>query len=44
MRVATIIGFRRLPLDGAWLLKEGQLKERIRGATVVLAGLIALKL
>ena len=31
-------------LIGAWLLKEGHLKERIFGAMVVLAGLIALKL
>jgi len=31
-------------LIGAWLLKEGHLRERIWGATAVLAGLIALKL
>ena len=31
-------------LIGAWLLKEGHIKERIWGATAVLAGLIALKL
>jgi drug/metabolite transporter (DMT)-like permease len=31
-------------LIGAWLLKEGHLKERIWGATAVFAGLIALKL
>ena len=31
-------------LIGAWLLKEGQLKERLAGAAAVLAGLIALKL
>ena len=31
-------------LIGAWLLKEGHLKERLVGAAVVLAGLIALKL
>lgn len=30
-------------LIGAWLLKEGYLKERLAGAAVVLAGLIALK-
>jgi drug/metabolite transporter (DMT)-like permease len=31
-------------LMGAWLLKEGHLKERLVGAVAVLAGLIALKL
>ena len=31
-------------LIGAWLLKEGHLKERMVGAAAVLAGLIALKL
>ena len=31
-------------LIGAWLLKEGHLKERLAGAAAVLAGLIALKL
>jgi drug/metabolite transporter (DMT)-like permease len=31
-------------LMGAWLLKEGHLKERLAGAAAVLAGLIALKL
>ena len=31
-------------LIGAWLLKEGHLRERIWGAAAVLAGLIALKL
>jgi drug/metabolite transporter (DMT)-like permease len=31
-------------LLGAWLLKEGHLKERLAGAAAVLAGLIALKL
>ena len=31
-------------LIGAWLLKEGHLKERLVGAAAVLAGLIALKL
>ena len=31
-------------LMGAWLLKEGRLKERLLGAAAVLAGLIALKL
>jgi drug/metabolite transporter (DMT)-like permease len=31
-------------LIGAWLLKEGHLKERLGGAAAVLAGLIALKL
>ena len=31
-------------LIGAWFLKEGHLRERIAGATVVFAGLIALKL
>jgi drug/metabolite transporter (DMT)-like permease len=31
-------------LMGAWLLKEGHLKERLVGAAAVLAGLIALKL
>ena len=31
-------------LIGAWFLKEGHLKERISGAAIVLAGLIALKL
>ena len=31
-------------LLGAWLLKEGHLKERLVGAAAVLAGLIALKL
>jgi drug/metabolite transporter (DMT)-like permease len=31
-------------LIGAWLLKEGHLKERLVGAIAVLAGLIALKL
>ncbi len=31
-------------LIGAWLLKEGHLKERLWGAAAVLAGLIALKL
>lgn len=31
-------------LIGAWFLKEGHLKERIFGAAVVFAGLIALKL
>jgi drug/metabolite transporter (DMT)-like permease len=31
-------------LIGAWLLKEGHLKERLVGAATVLAGLIALKL
>jgi drug/metabolite transporter (DMT)-like permease len=31
-------------LIGAWLLKEGHLKERLVGAGAVLAGLIALKL
>ena len=31
-------------LIGAWLLHEGHLKERLTGAAVVLAGLVALKL
>jgi drug/metabolite transporter (DMT)-like permease len=31
-------------LIGAWFLKEGHLRERISGAAVVLAGLVALKL
>jgi drug/metabolite transporter (DMT)-like permease len=31
-------------LIGAWLLKEGHLRERLAGAAAVLAGLIALKL
>ena len=31
-------------LIGAWLLKEGHLKERLAGAAAVLAGLVALKL
>jgi drug/metabolite transporter (DMT)-like permease len=31
-------------LIGAWLLKEGHLKERLAGAAAVLAGLITLKL
>jgi drug/metabolite transporter (DMT)-like permease len=31
-------------LLGAWLLKEGHLKQRLAGAAAVLAGLIALKL
>lgn len=31
-------------LIGAWLLKEGHLKERLAGATAVLAGLVALRL
>jgi drug/metabolite transporter (DMT)-like permease len=31
-------------LIGAWLLKEGRLRERLGGAAAVLAGLIALKL
>jgi drug/metabolite transporter (DMT)-like permease len=31
-------------LIGAWLLKEGHLRERVTGAAVVFAGLIALKL
>jgi phosphonate utilization associated putative membrane protein len=31
-------------LLGAWLLKEGHLKERLAGAAAVLAGLVALKL
>jgi drug/metabolite transporter (DMT)-like permease len=31
-------------LIGAWLLKEGQLKARLSGAAIVLAGLVALKL
>ncbi len=31
-------------LIGAWLLKEGHIKERLAGAAAVLAGLIALKL
>jgi drug/metabolite transporter (DMT)-like permease len=31
-------------LIGAWLLKEGHLKERLVGAVAVMAGLIALKL
>jgi drug/metabolite transporter (DMT)-like permease len=31
-------------LIGAWLLKEGHLKERLVGAAAVLAGLVALKL
>ena len=31
-------------LIGAWLLKEGHIRERIWGAAAVLAGLIALKL
>lgn len=31
-------------LIGAWLLQEGHLKERLWGATAVLAGLVALKL
>jgi drug/metabolite transporter (DMT)-like permease len=31
-------------LMGAWLLKEGHLRERLAGAAAVLAGLIALKL
>ncbi len=31
-------------LIGAWLLKEGQLRQRLAGAAAVLAGLVALKL
>jgi len=31
-------------LIGAWLLKEGHLRQRLSGAAVVLAGLVALKL
>jgi len=31
-------------LIGAWFLKEGQLKARLSGAAIVLAGLVALKL
>jgi drug/metabolite transporter (DMT)-like permease len=31
-------------LLGAWFLKEGHLKERLSGAAIVLAGLVALKL
>jgi drug/metabolite transporter (DMT)-like permease len=31
-------------LIGAWFLKEGHLKQRLSGAAVVLAGLVALKL
>jgi len=31
-------------LIGAWFLKEGHLRERLSGAAVVLAGLVALKL
>ena len=31
-------------LIGAWLLKEGHLRQRLAGAAAVLAGLIALKL
>jgi drug/metabolite transporter (DMT)-like permease len=31
-------------LIGAWLLKEGHLKERLLGAGAVLAGLVALRI
>ena len=31
-------------LIGAWLLKEGHLRQRLSGASVVLAGLVALRL
>src|SRR5262249_31433987 len=31
-------------LIGAWFLREGHLRERISGAAIVLAGLVALKL